>query len=396
MTRLWDKGTSLDGRVLEYTAGDDHALDNRLVRYDIRASIAHAEMLGEHGLLSTSDLTAIRDALLAIGAEHAQGQWRVTLEQEDGQTAIENLLTARIGAAGGRLHAGRSRNDQVLAALRLYLRDAAESLASGALAVAQALDALVAREGSIALPGYTHMQQAMPSSVALWAGGFAAELRDDAEGLAATQRRIGKNPLGSAAGFGTPNLEVSREATRRRLAFTAIHEPVTAVQLSRGKAEAQLLFEATLLTQDLGRLATDLLLFYTQEFGFVALPEAFTTGSSIMPQKRNPDVFELMRGRSAVAQAALIEVLGITQKLPSGYHRDLQLIKAPLFRGIDSALQTLEILPGALDEVHFRPENIHLDPSIHAAAAANALVRAEGIPFREAYRRVAAQLKDKQ
>jgi argininosuccinate lyase len=396
MTRLWDKGTSLDGRVLEYTAGDDHALDDRLVRYDIRASIAHAEMLGESDLLSASDLTAIRDALLAIGAEHAQGQWRVTLDHEDGQTAIENLLTARIGAAGGRLHAGRSRNDQVLAALRLYLRDAAESLASGALAVAQALDALAAREGSIALPGYTHMQQAMPSSVALWAGGFAAELRDDAEGLAATQRRIGKNPLGSAAGFGTPNLEVNREATRRRLAFTAIHEPVTAVQLSRGKAEAQLLFEATLLTQDLGRLATDLLLFYTQEFGFVALPEAFTTGSSIMPQKRNPDVFELMRGRSAVAQAALIEVLGITQKLPSGYHRDLQLIKAPLFRGIDSALQTLEILPSALDGVHFRPENIHLDPSIHAAAAANALVRAEGIPFREAYRRVAAQLKDKQ
>jgi argininosuccinate lyase len=396
MTRLWDKGASLDGRVLEYTAGDDHALDNRLVRYDIRASIAHAEMLGESGLLSASDLAAIRDALLAIGAEHAQGQWRVTLDQEDSQTAIENLLTARIGAVGGRLHAGRSRNDQVLAALRLYLRDAAESLASGALAVAQALDALAAREGSIALPGYTHMQQAMPSSVALWAGGFAAELRDDAEGLAATQRRIDKNPLGSAAGFGTPNLEVSREATRRRLAFTAIHEPVTAVQLSRGKAEAQLLFEATLLTQDLGRLATDLLLFYTQEFGFVTLPEAFTTGSSIMPQKRNPDVFELMRGRTAVAQAALIEVLGITQKLPSGYHRDLQLIKAPLFRGIDSALQTLAILPSALDGVHFRPENIHLDPSIHAAAAANALVRAEGIPFREAYRRVAAQLKDKQ
>jgi argininosuccinate lyase len=396
MTRLWDKGASLDGRVLEYTAGDDHALDNRLVRYDIRASIAHAEMLGESGLLSASDLAAIRDALLAIGAEHAQGQWRVTLDQEDSQTAIENLLTARIGAVGGRLHAGRSRNDQVLAALRLYLRDTAESLASGALAVAQALDALAAREGSIALPGYTHMQQAMPSSVALWAGGFAAELRDDAEGLAATQRRIGKNPLGSAAGFGTPNLEVSREATRRRLAFTAIHEPVTAVQLSRGKAEAQLLFEATLLTQDLGRLATDLLLFYTQEFGFVTLPEAFTTGSSIMPQKRNPDVFELMRGRTAVAQAALIEVLGITQKLPSGYHRDLQLIKAPLFRGIDSALQTLAILPSALDGVHFRPENIHLDPSIHAAAAANALVRAEGIPFREAYRRVAAQLKDKQ
>jgi argininosuccinate lyase len=394
MTRLWDKGGSLDGRVLQYTAGDDHALDDRLVAYDIRASIAHAEMLGEQGLLSPPDLASIRTALDAIGAEHAAGQWRVTLEQEDGQTAIENLLTARIGATGGRLHAGRSRNDQVLTALRLYLRDAAAALESGALQVAQALDAMVTRQGPVELPGYTHMQQAMPSSVALWAGGYAAELRDDAEGLAATQRRIGKNPLGSAAGFGTPNLEVSRESTRRRLEFTAIHEPVTAVQLSRGKAEAQLLFEATLLAQDLGRLAADLLLFYTQEFAFVSLPEAFTTGSSIMPQKRNADVFELMRGRSAVAQAALTEVLGITQKLTSGYHRDLQLIKPPLFRGIDSTLQTLEILPAALDGVQFRPENIHLDPGIHAAAAANALVTAEGIPFRDAYRRVAEKLKD--
>ena len=394
MTRLWDKGTSLDARVLKYTAGDDHALDNRLVRYDIRASIAHAEMLGEQGLLSTQDLAAIRDALTAIGEAHASGQWQISLEDEDCQTAIENLLTARIGAAGGRLHAGRSRNDQVLAALRLYMRDAAETLSQGAASVADALDALASRQGEQELPGYTHMQQAMPSSVALWASGFAAELRDDAEGLQLTQRRIAKNPLGSAAGFGTPNLDISRESTRRRLDFTVTQEPVTAVQLSRGKAEAQLLFEITLLTQDLGRLAADLLLFYSQEFSFVSLPVAFTTGSSIMPQKRNPDVFELMRGRSAVAQAALNEVLGVTQKLTSGYHRDLQLIKPPLFRGIDSCLQTLEILPSALSGVRFRPEKIRLDPAIHAAAAANALVAREGIPFREAYRQVAAKLKD--
>ena len=396
MTRLWDKGTSLDARVLEYTAGDDHGLDDRLVRYDIRASLAHAEMLAEQHLLSAQDLALIRDALTAIGEEHAAGRWRVALEDEDCQTAIETLLTARIGAAGGRLHAGRSRNDQVLAALRLYLRDAAETLHQGASAVAEALDALAARHGGQELPGYTHMQQAMPSSVALWASGFAAELRDDAEGLQHTQRRIGKNPLGSAAGFGTPNLDISRESTRRRLGFTTTQEPVTAVQLSRGKAEAQLLFEITLLTQDLGRLAADLMLFYTQEFAYVSLPETFTTGSSIMPQKRNPDVFELMRGRSAVAQAALNEVLGITQKLTSGYHRDLQLIKPPLFRAIDSCLQTLEILPGALHGVSFRPENIRLDPGIHAAAAANALVTQEGIPFREAYRRVASTLKDKE
>jgi argininosuccinate lyase len=394
MTRLWDKGTPLDARVLAYTAGDDYLLDNRLVAYDVRASIAHAEMLGEQGLLSPPDLGQIREALLAIGEEHAQGKWHITLEQEDCQTAIENLLTSRVGATGGRLHAGRSRNDQVLAALRLYLRDAAQTLHRGALAVAEGLDALAARDGAIALPGYTHMQQAMPSTVAWWAGGFAAEIRDDAEGLKQAQRRIGKNPLGSAAGYGTPNLNISREATRQRLGFDVVHEPVTAVQLSRGKAEAQLLFEITLLTQDMGRLAADLLLFYSQEYRFVSLPAEFTTGSSIMPQKRNPDVFELMRGRSCVAQAALNEVLGITQKLTSGYHRDLQLIKPPLFRGIDSCLQTLDILPSALAGVRFNADRIHLDPSIHAAAEANALVTTENLPFREAYQRVGAKLKD--
>jgi argininosuccinate lyase len=396
MTRLWDKGTPLDARVLNYTAGDDHQLDDRLVRYDVQASIAHAEMLGEQGLLAPQDVATIRAALQSIGADHARGLWRITLEQEDCQTAIENLLTARIGATGGRLHAGRSRNDQVLAALRLYLGEAAEALGAGAIAVATALDALAARDGAVELPGYTHMQQAMPSTVALWAQGFAAEIRDDVQGLRQCRRRIAKNPLGSAAGYGTPNLNVSREATRRRLGFAESQEPVTAVQLSRGKAEAQLLFEITLLAQDTGRLAADLLLFYTQEFGFVSLPDEFTTGSSIMPQKRNPDVFELIRGRSAVAQAALFEVLGITQKLTSGYQRDLQLIKQPLFRAIDSCGQTLDILPSALDGVRFKPENIRLDPRINAAAEANALVAREGIPFREAYRRVADKLKDPQ
>ena len=395
MTRLWDKGAPLDARVLAYTAGDDHVLDDRLVRYDVEASIAHAEMLAAQGLMTPADLAAIRAALSDIGAEHARGEWRVALEEEDCQTAIENRLTRRIGAAGGRVHAGRSRNDQVLAALRLYLRDAAAALEVGALGVADALAALAERDGAIRLPGYTHMQQAMPSSVALWAEGFAAEIRDDAAGLRQTHRRIDKNPLGSAAGYGTPNLPIDREATRRRLGFAQIHEPVTAVQLSRGKAEAELLFEITLLTQDLGRLAADLLLFYTQEFGFVSLPDEFTTGSSIMPQKRNPDVFELMRGRSAVAQAALTEVLGVTQKQGSGYHRDLQLIKPPLFRAIDSCAQTLDVLPLALAGVRFRPENIRLDPSIDAAARANALVATEGIPFREAYHRVAAELREK-
>jgi argininosuccinate lyase len=389
MTRLWDKGAPLDRRVLEFTAGEDHALDDRLVAYDIEASSAHAEALHACGVLTAADCAAIRDALREIGAAHARGEWRVTLELEDGQTALETRLTEKLGATGGRLHAGRSRNDQVLAALRLYLRDIVRDLARGAERVAQALDGLSERQGAIALPGYTHMQQAMPSSVALWAGGYAAEIRDDAQGLRHTMRRIGKNPLGSAAGYGTPNLAIDREITRAALGFVEIHEPVTAVQLSRGKAEAGVLFEIALLMQDLGRLASDVLLFHTREFGFVALPEEFTTGSSIMPQKRNPDVFELVRGRTATAQACLAEVLSTTAKLPSGYQRDLQLIKAPLFRSIDLCRACLDIMAAAIAELRFVPERIRLDADIDAAAEANALVVAEGIPFREAYRRVA-------
>jgi len=393
MTRLWDKGAPLDGRVLKYTAGEDHALDDRLVAYDVRASIAHAGMLRDAGLLNDGDLAAITEGLTEIAAAHARGEWRVTLELEDGQTALETMLTRRVGEAGARLHAGRSRNDQVLAALRLYLRDAVEDLAAGAHLVADALEQLAVEQGQVELPGYTHMQQAMPSSVALWSRGFAAEIADDADGLRHSHRRILKNPLGSAAGYGTPNLPVNREGTRARLGFPVNHEPVTAVQLSRGKAEAEVAFQVAILMQDLGRLASDLLLFYTREFGFVELPEAFTTGSSIMPQKRNPDVFELVRGRSATAQACLTEVLGITAKLPSGYQRDLQLIKAPLFRTIDICGDTLSIMAAAIPGVRFRPERIRLDADIHAAAEANALVAGEGIPFREAYRRVGKHLR---
>jgi argininosuccinate lyase len=392
VSRLWDKGTPLDARVLAFTAGEDHTLDERLVAYDVRASIAHAEMLAEARLLSAEDLEKIRDGLVAIGAAHARGEWHIPLEQEDGQTALEIRLTERIGEAGARIHLGRSRNDQVLAAIRLYLRDVVAEVAAGADAVADALMALALRQADVALPGYTHMQQAMPSSVDWWARGFAAEIRDDAEGIRQTLRRINRNPLGSAAGYGTPNLPVSREATRARLGFADVQEPVTAVQLSRGKAESQLLFEITLLMQDLGRLAADVLLFYTREFAFVELPASMTTGSSIMPQKRNPDVFELIRGRSATALACLVEALGVCSRLPSGYNRDLQLIKAPLFRGIDVCAQVLSILPPALEGLRFRPENIRLEPDIDAAARANELAVRERLPFRDAYRRVADEI----
>ena len=395
-TRLWDKGEPLDERVLRYTAGEDHRLDARLVPYDARASIAHAAMLRAAGLLSEGDFAAIREGREALAREHAAGGWEISLADEDVHTALESRLTERIGEAGARLHLGRSRNDQVLAALRLYLRDAVAALAAGARQVADALDELGRREAGTALPGYTHLQQAMPSSVPLWAGGFAAELRDDAEGIEACARRIEKNPYGSAAGYGVPLLPIDREATRRELGFAVIHEPVTAVQLSRGKAEAQVLFEINLLMQDLGRLAADLVLFATSEFAFVSLPAAMTTGSSIMPQKRNPDVFELVRGRAATAEGCLLEALAIPAKLTSGYHRDLQLLKAPLFRGSDLAEETLAILAAALPGVRFHPERIRLDPGLRAAEEAYALVLAEGIPFREAYRRIGKRLRNEE
>ncbi|HSM15279.1 MAG TPA: argininosuccinate lyase [Thermoanaerobaculia bacterium] len=392
MSRLWDRGDPLDQRVLAYTAGEDHALDERLVAYDVRASIAHAEMLAAQGLLDGADLDAIRTALEQLAAEHARGEWRIELADEDVHTALEQRLTDRIGAAGGRIHLGRSRNDQVLAALRLYLLDEVGALAAATRRVSAALDALAMAHAALALPGYTHLQRAMPSTVPLWAGGFAAEIEDDAAGLDACRRRLDRNPLGSAAGYGTPGLPIDRDATRRALGFAEIHEPVTAVQLSRGKAEAQVLFEITLLMADLGRLSSDLVLFSSAEFGFVELPVEMTTGSSIMPQKRNPDLFELVRGRGATALAALVEALAVPAKLPSGYHRDLQLLKAPLFRSLDLAGATCDLLASTLPRVRFRVNRIELGHELFAAERAHRLVLEEGIPFREAYRRVAREL----
>ncbi len=395
MSRLWDKGLPLDERILKFTAGEDHRLDERLVPYDVRASIAHARMLAAQGLLAAADCDAICDGLTALAAAHDAGEWRIELADEDVHSALERRLVERIGAAGERVHLGRSRNDQVLAALRLYLRDAISQLAARAAGVIDALGRLAAEQGEVALPGYTHMQPAMPSSVALWAGGFATELEDDRAGLLRVLERIELNPLGSAAGYGVPGLPLDREATRRALGFARNHEPVTAVQLSRGKAEASLIFELALLTGDLGRLASDLLLFYTAEFAYVDLPAEMTTGSSIMPQKRNPDVFELVRGAQATLVGALNEALGISAKLTSGYHRDLQRLKAPLFRSIDLADDVLAIMAHALPRIRFRPERIELPEELRAAEEANALVLSEGIPFREAYRRVAARLAAK-
>ncbi|MGI9235379.1 MAG: argininosuccinate lyase [Woeseiaceae bacterium] len=389
MSRLWEKGLPLDERVLRYTAGEDHLLDARLVSYDVRASIAHAEMLASTGLISDADCADIREGLLSLQTSFEAGEWHIGLEDEDVHTALETRLTKNVGDAGARLHLGRSRNDQVLTALRLYLRDAATDLSVRVDNLRAALTDLAGRQGTVELPGYTHMQHAMPSSVELWCGGFGEGLADAIEGLQAAARRINKNPLGSAAGYGTPGLPLDRDMTTSALEFAATQAPVTSVQLSRGKAESALLFEITLLMQDLGRMASDLLLFYTQEFAYVSLAPEVTTGSSIMPQKRNPDVLELLRASSATAHACLDETLMITAKLPSGYQRDLQRLKSPLFRSIDLAIDSVDIMAYLLEGLEFLPENIRLDDGILATAEAYELVRKDGIPFRDAYRQIA-------
>ncbi len=390
MTRLWDRGEPLDDAVLRYTAGDDPSLDERLVPYDLRATEAHAAMLHAGGFLTAEQHSALQAAIRELLGSHARGDWHIQPEEEDCHTAIENRLTLLAGDAGRAVHLGRSRNDQVLAALRPWLKDRLDELASAADRVASALDGLAGIHGHLTIPGYTHLQRAMPSTVSLWAGAFAAEARDDAEGLRIARRRADRNPLGSAAGYGVPVLGLDREMTTRALGFASTQEPVTAVQLSRGKAEASALFEASLLALDLGRLAADICLFASAEFGFVRLPASITTGSSMLPQKRNPDVFEIARGRTAEAHAALHEVLGVTAKMTSGYHRDLQLLKRPLFRGLDGVLDTAQILAQVLPQVDFDPGRLAaaMDPSMDMAARAYRLVRDAGIPFRDAYQRV--------
>lgn len=387
-TRLWDKGQPINDQILAFTVGNDPILDQRLIPYDITASIAHAQMLGEQNHLTPEEVEKLTRALDELRDEDIQ----LSLEEEDCHTAIENRLTQKLGDLGGKIHLGRSRNDQVLTALRLYYRDAIESIRESADQTTDALRTIGREQVHIAIPGYTHLQQAMPSSVALWAGGFETEIFQSQTTLDAAEALTQLNPLGSAAGYGTPGLILDRESTTLNLGFDLTHEPVTAPQLSRGKAESALAFSLCLIMQDIGRLAADLCLYNSQEFALVTLADDITTGSSIMPQKRNPDVFELLRAHSAQAPADLQSIMAVTAKMTSGYHRDLQLIKEPLFRLIDRTHMCLEIATYALSRITFNEDRAQqiTDPGIHAAEAAFALVQTEKISFREAYRRIAS------
>lgn len=395
MSRLWDKGEAFDELILRFTVGQDYILDSRLVAYDVRASQAHAAMLASSGYLTRQDSDELAKALDEIGAAHARGEWQISVNEEDAHTALEGRLIERCGELGKRIHLGRSRNDQVLTALRLYYRDVIESVREAAEEVAAALSTLSAKSGTLPIPGYTHLQRAMPSTVRLWSDAFAAEIRHSAATLNAAEHLVELNPLGSAAGYGAPNLSLDRGQTTKDLEFRSTHEPVTAPQLSRGKAELALGMSLYLLLQDVGRLSADLCLYASQEFGFVKLPKAFTTGSSIMPQKRNPDVFELVRGRSGAALGDWVSLAAICAKMPSGYHRDLQLLKEPLFRLIDSTLDSLKVMAHAIPGIEFQRDRLEaaMTPELFAAERAFKMVAEEGVSFRDAYAKVAEEFR---
>lgn len=395
MSRLWDKGESFDDLILRFTVGQDYLLDARLVAADVKASTAHAQMLAACGYLTQAQADELAEALQELAEAHERGEWTITVADEDAHTALEGQLIARCGELGKRIHLGRSRNDQILVALRLYYREAISAIREAAESVASSLDLLAAKHEGMPLPGYTHMQRAMPSTVSLWAGGFASEIRHSIATLAAADHLVGLNPLGSAAGYGAPVLNLDRDLTTKLLGFDRTHEPVTAPQLSRGKAELALGMSLYLLLQDIGRLSADLCLYATQEFAFAKLPKAFTTGSSIMPQKRNPDVFELVRGRSGAALGDWVSLAGICAKLTSGYHRDLQLLKEPMFRMIDTTLDSLRVMAHAVPNVEFQRERVEaaMTSELYAADRAFKLVADEGMSFRDAYAKVAEEFR---
>lgn len=395
MSKLWDKGVALDELIEAYTVGDDPILDHRLLPHDVAGSRAHARMLRSIDVLDDGELASLEGALDQALAAWQAGDFVIEQSDEDVHTALERFLTARLGDVGKKIHTGRSRNDQVLVDLRLWQREAAERLGVLLDDAGAAFDEFGAAHGDLPLPGYTHLQRAMPSTVARWSAGWARMLRMDAPLVGAAVELASASPLGSAAGYGTPAvLGLDRAHTAAGLGFSSVLEPAEAAQLSRGKVEAALLFACAEIARDLGRWAWDVCLFVTAEFGFFALPTAFTTGSSIMPQKRNPDVLELTRAKAASVRAALFEVLAISGPLPGGYHRDLQLLKGPLFRGFDTTVAMLEVSAHVMRGLQPVPERLQaaMSPELFATEEAYELVR-QGVPFRDAYRQVGAKYR---
>ncbi len=396
MTRretLWSPGMTPDAMMLAYTVGDDRAIDTRLLRWDVLGSLGHLEALHGGGIISNRAHASMRRALRAALQAVDDGSLRIDPTHEDGHSAVEFWLTRHHGEVGERIHAGRSRNDQVTLDLRLFLKDAALTLQAGMLEVSATLLDFARRHRRVLWPGYTHQRVAMPSSAGAWAAGYAEQLLDTAEGIVGVWPRLDRSPLGSAAGYGAP-LPLDREAAARALGFAGLDLTVTSVQNARGQLEAAMLAWCVDAAHPLARLSSDVTLWSGDEFGWLVLPEELSTGSSIMPQKRNPDLFELTRARAAALSGDLVTVLQLKAGLPGGYHRDFQLLKAPVLRGTDRLGEMLTMLAAAIPRlgVDAARARAALRNELFATDEAMRRVRG-GEPFRRAYREVAAAVK---
>jgi len=387
---LWQKpGIAVDEKIQAFLASDDVLLDREFFLHDIDASRAHAENLQHIGILSTDELSALKIELTRLADDFRSGTFILDTRFEDGHSAIEARLTERLGDAGRKIHTGRSRNDQILVATRLWLKERLQYLAALNLEIANVALDRAKTEQSQPLPGYTHLQRAVVSSAGMWWAGWAEAFIDNAIRAQDTRTLIDSNPLGTAAGYGV-NLPLDRAHTTMALGFSRMQVSPIYAQLSRGKFEMAALETLGSSTLDLRRLAWDLSLFTTSEFGFVNLPAQYTTGSSIMPNKRNPDVIELMRAAHASVSAARHEIEQLLS-LPSGYQRDLQGSKGALVRGFRRGLAALELLPALLKNLHWQDAAIRaaMDSGMYATDVAVEAAIA-GIPFRDAYKAAAA------
>jgi len=385
---LWSKGLPLDAVIHRFTVGEDPQLDLVLLPFDIQGSAAHARMLAEVGLLTTSDASALIAALGELKPIAERAQLPISAAQEDGHTALEHALIERVGEAGKRIHLGRSRNDQVLLALRLLLRARLHGLVGQVHGLASVLLQFASRHETQALPGYTHLRRAMPSSLGQWALGYVEGLLEELQAADGVWQRLDRCPLGAGAGFGVP-LPLNRERVAELLGFSRVQRSPVDVMNSRGRHEQALLDWIVSMAGTLEKLCWDLSLYSTEEFGFLRLPDAFTTGSSIMPQKRNPDVLELARGRCRELRGIAQWHQQIVSGLPGSYHRDFQLHKRPLLAGLDAAAATLDVLTRLVPvlEINAARCDAAMTDDLYAAHQAYVLV-AGGQTFRDAYRQI--------
>jgi argininosuccinate lyase len=390
--KLWDKGFSTDKKIDHFTVGNDRELDLHLAKYDVIASKAHAKMLGKIGLISTKETVELVKELDSIAARIEKGTFSIENSFEDMHSKIEYMLTLSLGDTGKKIHTARSRNDQVLVAMHLYLKDELTEIKSMTKSLFNLLLVKAQEHKDVMLPGYTHLQIAMPSSFGLWFSAYAESLIDDLYFIEAAYKVADQNPLGSAAGYGS-SFAIDRSYTTKEMGFETMKYNVVAAQMSRGKAEKATAFGIASIAATLSKMAMDICLYMSQNFDFISFPDELTTGSSIMPHKKNPDVFELVRGKCNKLQSIPNQLTMVINNLPSGYHRDLQLVKEIIVPAIQDMKACLEILTFSLKEISVN-ENILEDPKydyLFSVDTLNELVQ-NGMPFRDAYKKMGMEI----